>query len=47
MFGQLPAEVRAVVVDAFEPVVDFGGVIVAEGAEADAFWVIASGSPVS
>ena len=40
-----PDEVRAVVVDAFEPVAfDFGGVIVAEGDEADAFYVIVSGS---
>ncbi len=45
VFGRLPAEVRAVVVDAFEPVAfDFGGVIVAEGDEADAFYVIVSGS---
>jgi HlyB family type I secretion system ABC transporter len=41
----LPADVGAVVVDAFEPVMyEFGEVIVSEGQEADAFYVIASGS---
>ena len=41
----LPDDVRAIVLDAFEPIAyDFGGVIVAEGDAADAFYVIASGS---
>src|SRR5580765_8661384 len=41
----LPSEVRAVVVDAFEPVsYGFASLIVCEDEEADAFYVIVSGT---
>ena len=44
-FAILPAEVRALVVDSFEPVsFPFGAVIVREGDAADAFYVLAAGS---
>jgi ABC-type bacteriocin/lantibiotic exporter with double-glycine peptidase domain/CRP-like cAMP-binding protein len=44
-FALLPNEVRALVAESFEPVsFPFGAVIVREGDEADAFYVLASGS---
>jgi HlyB family type I secretion system ABC transporter len=44
-FAILPDEVRALVAESFEPVsFPFGAVIVGEGDEADAFYVLAAGS---
>ena len=44
-FRAMPEDVRRLVADAFEPVAyDFGNVIVREGDEADAFYVLVSGT---
>jgi ATP-binding cassette subfamily B protein len=44
LFRYLPPEARQIIVDSFVPVsVAFGGIIVREGDEADAFYVLASG----
>jgi ATP-binding cassette subfamily B protein len=44
-FTSMPEEVRRLVSEAFEPVAyDFGGVIVQEGDDADAFYVLVSGT---
>ena len=44
-FRAMPTEVRSLVNDAFEPVsYDFGSVIVREGDDADAFYVLVSGT---
>src|SRR5688572_4078221 len=44
-FARLPEQVRALVAESFEPVsFPFGAVIVREGDEADAFYVLAAGS---
>jgi ATP-binding cassette subfamily B protein len=44
LFRFLPPEARQIIVDSFVPVsVAFGGIVVREGDEADAFYVLASG----